>query len=219
MGQPIVTKKHLQTVLCIGAILGSGLWIYLSSSPRGSKIDLDPYRALGEVAAEETSRLLPQKGSVVIIARENPSGEDVVAAAQLKALNGALAKVGFKVAATETYSVPRMDLFARGTVPHDRFLQMLQAHPNTAAFVLCAALPPLDPSELDRVKQSGAKLVSICGFRPGDEALLKSRVLSLAIVPRIGSPPEGLKPAPGLRGVFDRSYKILSGDNPSGDPR
>ncbi len=211
-----MSKKNLITVLCIAAILGSCFWIYRSATGRATTVELGPYRALGDVAAEETGRLLPQRGQIVIIARENPSGEDQVESAQLTALTGALQKAGFKVAATETFTVPRNNLFARGSIPHDRLLQVLQAHPNTAAFVLCAALPPLDQAELDRVKQNGAKFISICGFRPGDEVLLKSGVISVAIVPRTGPPPEGLKPAGGVRGIFDQSYKILTADNASG---
>jgi hypothetical protein len=211
-------KNPLITLLCVAGIVGSIIWLVVSFSSHPPKIELDPYRALGEIAAQETGRLLPQKGQVVIVARDNPSDTNVVQAAQMQALDAALQQAGFNVAATETFSVPRLEVFARGSIPRDRLFQVLQAHPNTAAFVLFTALPEMEKADIDRLKQTGAKIISVCGFKPGDQALLDTGVISLAIVPRTEAPPEGSNPASGMRGVFDAHYTILSPGKKSGTP-
>jgi hypothetical protein len=211
-----MNRKALITLVCIFGILGSIVWLCVSFSSHPPKVDLDPYKALGAVAAQETARLLPQKGSVVIISRDYSSETNVVQDAQLQALEAALQQAGFNSVAKETFNVPRLEVFSRASIPRERFLEVLQAHPKTAAMVLFAALPQLEPADLDRLKKSGAKIVSICGFRPADQALLDSGVISLAIVPRTEQAPEAANPDSGVRGVFDAHYTIVPPGKPSG---
>lgn len=209
-----MNKKPLVIVLSLAAILGSVLWLYLGAAGRSPRIELTPYRALGEIAAQETGRLLDRKGEVIIVSRDDSGGVDPVLEAQLKHFRAALEKEGVRVAANEKFTVSPREVFLRGSVPRDRFFQVLEAHAGAAAFVLFASLPPMDPNDLNRVKQRGAKLVVIGGFRPGDEALLNSGVMHLAIVPRTGAPPESSPSAGGMRGVFDAYYTILTPKTP-----
>src|SRR5205085_1126395 len=161
-------------VSCVATIIGSAFWIQRNLSRRQAPIQMDPYRALGEISAQETARLLGHKGQVIIIARENNGSGDPVEASELKCFRKALAKDGVQVAACETFRTPATALFARGSVPRDRFLQVLDAHPSASAFVLFAGLPPLETADLQRLKQNGTQLVVIGGFRPGDQALLEA---------------------------------------------
>ncbi|MBI3853652.1 MAG: hypothetical protein HY298_25695 [Verrucomicrobia bacterium] len=206
-----MNKKPLVVVLTVLAILGSATWIYVNRPGRLPKIQLDPYRALGEVAGEETTRLLNHQGQVVILARDNRAGVNPVEAAEVKAFSAALRKGGVGVAATERFSVPpAMAMFSGGAIPRDRFLQILQAHPKAAALVLFAEFPMLDKPDLDLLKQSGIKIVLISGNPPGCQDLLEAGVVHLAFVPRTDAPPQTSQPAATLRDWFNRYYVVLA---------
>src|SRR5690349_15625855 len=137
-------KKPLVITLLVLATLGSVAWLHFAMPGRRPHIQLDPYRALGEVAAEETARLLNHQGQVVILAREDRSGDNPVESAELKTFNSTLKKGGVAVAATEWFKVPPTEqILLAGSVPRERFMQVVQAHPNVAAFVLFAEFPVL----------------------------------------------------------------------------
>ncbi|MBI3853648.1 MAG: hypothetical protein HY298_25675 [Verrucomicrobia bacterium] len=206
-----MNKKPLVVVLAVVAIIVSGVWIYWNTFGRGPKIELDPYRALGEVAGEETARLLNHQGQVVIIARANSGGANPVQEAEVKAFSVALRKGHVGVATTERFTVPpTVAMFSGNTVPRDRFLQIFQAHPKTAALVLFAEFPMLDKPDLDLLKQSGIKIVLISGNPPGCQGLLEAGVAHLAFVPRTDGPPQTFQPTQTLRDWFNRYYVVLT---------
>lgn len=210
-----MNKKPILLGLATLAILASIARVYFDWAGRSPRIQLDSYQALGEVAAGETSRLLNQKGRVVVIAPANPSGANPVEAAQLAAFTGAIKKRGGVVLEkTETFSLTPMEqMSAGGNVPGPRLAEMLQAHTQASAFVLFAGFPSLGQPDLDHLKQRGAKIVLVCGWRPSLLSLLEAGVVHMAIVPRQGIPPEGLKPPTTSREWFDRDYVILTRDN------
>lgn len=203
-------KKPLLIILFLAVIGACGFWIYRNRPGRTPTIQMDPYRALGDVAGEETARLAQGRGEVVIVARENPDNADTVEAAELKSFCNALQTRGVHVRATETFRVPPTALYERGSIPRERLLQVLDAHPGVAAFVLFAGLPPLEQGDLERLKQSGARTILICGYQPSDKTLLDSGVIQLAIVPRTDSAQETAPASKTTRGIFDRHYVLLS---------
>lgn len=212
-----MNKKPVVIAIAVLAILGSIIWLYLNRSGRPPRIALDSYQALGEVAAEETSRLLNHKGQIVIVARENRAGANPAEAAQLQAFTSALKKEGkISIAALETFHLSPMEqMSAGGSVPRERFLQVLKDHPKLDALALFVGFPALDQTGLDQLKQSGAKIVVISGYWPDYKRLLAAGWIQIAIVPRFDSPPEFPKPPQTLREWFDRDYVIITANDTS----
>lgn len=215
-----MTNKPVVVAIAVLAIMGSVVWLYWHWPGRPPRIQLDSYQALGAVAAEETARLLNQKGKVVIIALDNRAGANPVEAAQLKAFTGTLKKKGVSLKALETFSLTPMEqMSSGGSVPRERFLQVLQAHPKVDALVLFCGFPALDQPDLDRLKQSGAKIVLISSYRPDYQPLLAAGVIHAAIVPRPDSPPENAKAPQTLQEWFDRDYVVLRAAKTPGLPQ
>lgn len=215
-----MNTKPLVAVIAVVAILGAVAFLYLNWPGRSPRIQLDSYQALGGVAAEETARLLKQNGQVVIITPDNRTGANPAEAAQLKAFSSTLKKQrGVSLAAVETFSVTPMEQMALGgSVPRERFVQVLQAHPKVSALVLFAGFPTLEQADFDLLKQVGAKIVVISGYRPGYKVLLQAGLINVAITPRIDSPPENPKPPQTLQEWFDRDYMIVTPDKAPGLP-
>lgn len=212
-----MNKKPVVIAIALLAILGSVIWLYLNRPGRPPRIAMDSYQALGEVAAEATSRLLNHKGQIVVVARENRDGANPVEAAQLQAFTSALKKEGkISIAAVETFRLTPMEqMAAGGRVPRQRFVQVLKSHPKLDAVALFAGFPELDQTDLDQLKQSGARIVVISGYRPEYKRLLAAGWLQIAIVPRFDSPPENAKPPQTLREWFDRDYVIVTTNDTS----
>jgi hypothetical protein len=205
-----MNTKPFVIALLLLAIVGSATWLYLHRAGRTPDIEMGPYVALGAVSGEETGRLLNHKGQVVIIARDYSGGANPVEEAELKAFSAALAKGGVGIVATERFNVPPAQiLFSGGTIPSEWFLQVVQAHPKVDALVLLAALPPLDKTASDLLKQSGTKIVLISNNSSGSQSLLDAGMAHLAMVPRPELPPGTNKPAQNLRELFNRYYVIL----------
>lgn len=212
-----MNKKLVVIAIAVLAILGSVIWLYQNRPGRPPRIALDSYQALGEVAAEEASRLLNHKGQIVIVTREVPAGANPAEEAQLQAFTSALKKAGkINIAAVETFRLSPMEqMAAGGNVPRERFLQVLKAHPKLDALALFAGFPALDQTDLDQLKQSGAKIVVISGYRTAYKHLLAAGWIQIAIVPRFDSPPENPKPPQTLREWFERDYVIVTANDTS----
>ncbi len=207
-----MNTKPLVAVIAVLAILGAVTFLYLSWPGRPPRIQLDSYQALGEVAAEETVRLINQNGQVVVIAPDNRTAANPAEAAQLKAFSRALKKQrGVSIEAVETFSLAPMERMALGGgVPRERFLQVLRAHPKLAALVLFAGFPALEQTDFDLLKQTGAKIVVVSGYLPGYKVLLGAGLINVAIVPRIDPAPENPKPPRTLQEWFERDYMIVT---------
>ena len=127
---------------------------------RSQKINLDPYDALGAVTAEETAKLLGNKGQVLVMARDTGANKNPSVEAELKAFQQTLKRQKGINVIIEKVQIPPMQMIATGRgVPRDQFLKALEAHPNLGAVVLFLGFPKLTDSELEVLKKSGVKIV------------------------------------------------------------
>ena len=215
-----MNKKAVVAALALVAIIGSFISLYSNRSGRPPHIALNSYEALGQVAAEETASLLGQKGRVVLIAQDTVENSNPAYEAQLEAFGGLLkSKGGVALASIERFKLTPMERMATGgAVPRERFLEVLDAHANADAIVLFVGFPSLADADLDRLKQSGVKLVLVSGYRPGYKGLLTARLLQLAIVPRFDPGTGNTNPPQTTREWFDRDYVIITPDKTSDLP-
>jgi len=211
------TKAWLQLglVLILG---GTAAALFLRGGNR-AKIDFHPYRALGNVAAEEVSQALGGQGRIIVVLPDPGSDPDPVLDAQIGAFRAGLKRVG-KVEIANLYPVA-MTPFERmgtgGAMPPDRFAALKTKHPDVAGYVFFMGFPAMPESEFTALK-SGPKLMVISAPLPGYEVLLREGVIQFAIVSKTvaadAAPAQG-QPST-LREVFDQEYVILRPDSGAG---
>ena len=170
------------------AILGLLVWLYFTLRP--DRIDLNPYQALGEGAADETAKLLHNSGRLVLVDADfgiykllAPTTE-----AEIKSFKKAVAKTNLKIAAIEKVpieppSMARLGIFMQP----GQISSLIARHPDADAIVLFVGLAGLDDLKGVGSENSKSKLILVSNYDSYYKALLQSRVIQLAIVPRRGA--------------------------------
>lgn len=201
-------RDFIIATLAIGAAVAG---VYFVTRERPSKINLDTYQVLGAVTAEETAKLLGDKGRVLVMARDTGNATFQSLEAELKAFQQTLKKRPGISVVVEKVPIPPMQMMATGgAVPAESFLQALQSHTDLGAVVLFFAFPALSNAQLETLNKSGAKVVVVSSLRPDYQRLLDRKAIYLAVVPRPDQPPEGGPPPRTARERFDQEYMILA---------
>ena len=201
------TVGQISLALLVG---GLAVWNFTRSSD-GRKLDLNPYKALGTIAAVETSKLVGPSGTVVAIVPDPGDDPDPVMDAQVAAYRNGLKEAGkLTIEAVETVKMdPFLSMRTGGAMPPEQFHEVVKRHPSTSAFVFFIGFPPLDDAEQAKLKSLPAKRIVISASLPGYRELLQSDILHLAIVPRNRSADDRLPAAKSTQEAFDQEYQIL----------
>jgi len=209
-------KKIIIASLALGAAAVS---VYYATIGGAQKVDLGPYDVLGAVTAEETAKLLGDKGQVLVMVRDTGPDKNPSVEAELKAFQQTLKKhPGFKLQVERFQVTPALMMATGGALTTEAFFKALETHGNTGAIVLFLGFPPLTDPEIAVVKKAGVKTVAVSSLRPGYKRLLERQAIHLAIVPRTDTPPpEGPTPRT-VRERFDQLYRILTPADAAGLP-
>ena len=193
------------------AVAAAAVALYLAFADRSPKVNLDSYEVLGVVTAEETAKLVGNKGQVLLIVRNTGPNKNPSVEAELKAFQATLKKRSGMGAVIERIPVnPMMMMATGGGAPPDLFLKALQDHPNISAVVLFFGFPQLIDSELETLKKSGAKVVVISSFRPGYKELFERQAIHLAVIPQPDTQAPGAQTPRTVRERFDQEYIIVT---------
>ena len=202
--------RALANLSILATTAAAAAWLYFALSSRAPKIDLDPYAALGAGAAREAAALLADKGQVLVVARDTGRDVNPSVEAELRAFRRALKDHARLAVAIERVRVTPMLMMATGGgLPPADLIKAIETHKDARAVVLFFALPDLTEPEADTLKGSGVKVVVVSSLRPGYQRLLEQGAISLAIVPRADSPPEGAPRPRNLRERFDQQFAVL----------
>jgi hypothetical protein len=193
------------------AVCAAVVALYFAFADRSPKLNLDPYDVLGAVTAEETAKLLGNKGLVLLIVRDTGPNKNPSVEAELKAFQETLKKQpGLSAVIERIPLTPMMMMATGGGAPPDEFLKAIQTHANAGAVVLFFGFPQLTEPELQTLKQSGVKMVVVSSFRTGYKQLLERQAIHLAVVPRSDAPPPGTQTPRTLRERFDQLYTTFT---------
>jgi hypothetical protein len=193
------------------AVCAAVVALYFAFADRSPKLNLDPYDVLGAVTAEETAKLLGNKGLVLLIVRDTGPNKNPSVEAELKAFQETLKKQpGLATVIERIPLTPMMMMATGGGAPPDEFLKAIQTHANAGAVVLFFGFPQLTEPELQTLKQSGVKIVVVSSFRTGYKQLLERQAIHLAVVPRSDAPPPGTQTPRTLRERFDQLYTTFT---------
>lgn len=200
----------------VAVLLAAAFAMFFRSSDQ-PRIDFNPYRALGAIAAEEVSKALGGQGRIVLVIPAPGPDPDPVMDSQLDAFKSALRTHG-KVEVASTVSVT-LDPFQRmgtgGAMPGDQFLTLRKQHPDKAGYVFFIGFPALPASEIDALKGGSTKMMVISAPLPGYDVLLREGILQFAIVSKTVAADSAPPPAKTTREVFDQEYLILRPDGES----
>ena len=202
------TKDVIVVSLAIGAAVAS---LYFGFAGRSPKLNLDPYEVLGAVTAEETAKLLADKGLVLVMARDTGADKNPSVEAELNAFQQTLKKhPGLRLVTERIQVTPMLMMATGGGVPPDQLFKALETHANVGALVLFFGFPPLADPELEALEKSGIKIVVVSSFHSGYKRLLERRAIHLAILPRQEATQPSSQAPRSLRERFDQDYIIVT---------
>src|SRR5438093_4839751 len=105
--------------------------LYFGFAGRSQRINLDPYEVLGAVTAEETAKLLGNKGQVLVMAPDTGVNKNPSVEAELKAFQQTLKKQRNVSVITEKIpATPLLMMATGGGLPPEQLFKALQDHAN-----------------------------------------------------------------------------------------
>jgi hypothetical protein len=206
-----VNKRTREIAIAILAVIAVGVSLYFTFAGRAPKIDAGPYEALGIVTAEETAKLLGNKGLVLVMVADTGAFKNPSVEAELSAFQQTLKRQKeMNVITVKIPATPMQMMATGGGVTAGQLLKAVESHSNLTGLVLFLAFPQLSDSELAQIKKSGAKTVVVSSLRPGYERLMEEGALQVIIVPR-PEPPTSNTPLPRtVRERFDQDFAIIT---------
>ncbi len=204
-------RNKLKLIASAIVLAGSGLSLilyYWVTPPFDSR----SHEAMGQVAAEETLRLLGSGGRISVILRDTVTAKNPATEAQLRSLVASLQAHHLKVTSTNAMKV---DPLRVPSVPPGDFLQILKRGAEGDVIVSFLGPPNLTEQQTVKLEAKGPKVIALCSGAISRQVDLRSlfqrNLLSVAIVNRAvpASRPAGGTP----RAVFDRYYQVLTSAN------
>jgi hypothetical protein len=209
---PSESSNDLKTKLiaagAVLAILASGVWIYLTQF-RSTDLNVALHQAVGQVMAEETSRVVGHVGKVVIVTmdpRHAPELKLQIAAFEkhLKVLGAITVKETIVLDPGENPKYrPGSGLSAK------RFLKVARKNQGVDAIVSFVGSPQLAETELAQLKTL-PKFIAETHSPEKSMTLLDKKILLAAIVPRFDFPAPGPRKPETSRQWFDRYFQIVA---------
>jgi hypothetical protein len=190
-------------------LVGRLIYKQLDHNP---KVNVEPFAMLGSMVADETSKLLPSGGKVVVLsvdtAKYNVATLDTLLSAFRKALRGNIKILNvekFRIPATSFMALSRGALVPpAGEFAPGQFQKIAQNYSSADAIVSFVGLPPSLSSSSSELQQKRSKIIVVSERDPELLNLLRSHMIDLAIVPR--AEPSNDK------GSKTSAYEILTSD-------
>ena len=198
-------------MVLVALIFGSWAWLYFTLRPKG--IDLNPYLALGEAAAQETIKLLHDSGRLVIV--DGDFGDYKILApinnAQVKSFKKTIRKAHLKIAALERVSIAPPTMARTGIfMQSGQISNLFSRHREVDAIVLFVGLASLADFNETGSEVRKPKLVLVSNYEPYYKSLLQKRSLQLAIVPRPEESSDQDNTIQSRRQWFERHYQVVT---------
>ena len=203
------SKQALAIAGLILVILASLTWIYVTEIA-APKINLPLHQGVGLVLAEETSKVLGNKGQVVVIAINPRKFPELKA--QLAAFEKALKRLG-GINVKETYMVETNDdpKYGVGTgLSAKRFLKIRKKYADADAIVSFVGVPNMTDEDFTGLKRPTPKFIAETRSPEKSIRLFQKGVLQVAVVSRFVFPAPGAKNPHTPREWFDQYFQIVT---------
>ena len=202
---------RLEATVSFGMAATLILLLSVAGCGRTITIEHGPYTALGEVAAKATSRLLEDKGTVVLLVSEADNNAPTAIGVAVKAFGDTLKQVGnVQVAATEIIK-PAVPVAVSGAEPLTprKFAELLSKHATADALVSFIGVPRLTVEQIRQLPNPRPKVVAVVTFNPPTKAMFAQGVVHLAVLARPAVDAAGRTPQT-VQEWFDMNYRIVT---------
>ena len=202
-------------VLAMVATAAAGLIVWRKSA--SPPIDSKPSAAVGEVLADEITRLLGEGGQVVLIAQAQDKNAPGVGNEGVASFQAALSRrKSPQLAAVVEWlpRPPRSEMAKLGmtgqSLTEPQLLALVERHPEARAFVILGGAPSHSPAGTQKIRNHSLKFVVVSGYSQTLRQLLQARVVALAVVPRFADLPPGTPAPQTAKDWFAREFEILT---------
>ena len=206
-------KQALVAILSICAIVASLTWIYFTQFA-GPKINLALHTAVGEVMAEETNKLLGNKGQVIVLAVGPGAAPELPA--QLTSFKEKIRTLG-GVAIKDTIFLDTEDKpkFGAGRgLSARRFLRLMKKNSGADAIVSFVGAPNLSEADFGELEKARLpKFIAESGSATKLKKLFDKRVLQIAVVHRYQFPAPNKEHPKSPRDWFDKRFQIVTAES------
>ena len=201
-------KQRWLAAAAVVAIAASGFCIYCTQSS-SSELNTPLHRAVGEMLAEATARLVGSRGSVVVVTVDSRSIPELKI--QIAAFEKRLKQLG-NITVQETVKLdpgdnPKYRAGAGLSAKH--FLKIVRKHASVDALVSFIGAPSLTDSEIAQIK-SMPKFIAETHSPEKLTNLFQKNILQLAVVPRYEFPAPGPRKPRSSQEWFDHCFQIVS---------
>ena len=214
--EPNSGKRIFRMGAAASLLMAVGVVLVLASAGCGrtAKIERGPYEALGEVAAKATSRLLGDKGKIVLLVSEADNNASTALGMAVQTFNDTLKHAGgVQVTATETIK-PAAAIPVSGAEPLTpaKLAELLAKHVTADALVSFVGVPRLTLEQMRQLPQPRPKVVAVVTFNPPTKAMFAQGVLHLAVLAEPVADAAKRTPATTLE-WFDANYRLVTAAN------
>jgi len=211
--EPNSGKRIFRMGAAASLLMAVGVVLVLASAGCGrtAKIERGPYEALGEVAAKATSRLLGDKGKIVLLVSEADNNASTALGMAVQTFNDTLKHAGgVQVTATETIK-PAAAIPVSGAEPLTpaKLAELLAKHVTADALVSFVGVPRLTPEQMRQLPQPQPKVVAVVTFNPPTKAMFAQGVLHLAVLAEPAVDAAKRTPAT-TQEWFDANYRLVT---------
>lgn len=203
-------KQKLIVTGAVLAIVGSAFWIYRWEFAQ-PVFNAELHRAVGQIMAEETSRLLGHNAKVVIVAMETRHAPEMKL--QIESFETHLKLLGGIAVKNRVMLDPGDNpKFRPGSgLSEKRFLKIARKSSGADAIVSFVGMPEISDGNLANLK-SIPKVIAETHSPEKLINLLNKKILNSAIVPRFEFPAPGPRTPETSRQWFDHYFQIVTAE-------
>lgn len=194
-------NRKLLAGLSIITLLAALAWLYLRHRPTVVPFTGPQFDRLGQFAGDEISKLLRNRGTVVIVQWDVTFAGISRYDAQIAQLKSQVASHGIKVSTIETIKVKYQD-----TTLAARFAKVVSQYSTADAIVLVGPAYGLTVADLAALPSPHPQLMSVLALQTGLKTMFDRHLISLAITDALLA--ENIKSS-------DRDFLVLTDKNAS----
>ena len=204
-------KPAILAGLCVLVIGGSATWIYRTQFA-APPFQVQLHRAVGQVMAEQTARLLGNQGKIVIISIEATKTPELKV--QIEEFQAALKQLGtVQVAKTYYLETEGKTKYGVGSgLSARRFVRIVNKNLEADAYVSFVGAPEFSEEELKELKKT-PKLVAESRSADKMSKVFQQKILQTAVVSRFTFPAPVEGKAHTTREWFDKHFQVVTGEN------
>jgi len=210
------SKSILTILFCVLAIAGSAVRIYWHEF-KAPQHDVELNRRVGEIMAEQTSKVAGPKGKIVVITIPTSGLPELKT--QLESFRVALKKLGTYDLREYEMDTKDQDKYGVGTgLSGRRYARTANKNLDAAAVVSFVGAPHMHDEDIAELKKV-PKLIAEARSVDNLPKLFKKELISVAVASRFSFPAPGPTQAKTAQERFDKRFQIVVASNVTTIPK